>query len=188
MADVRVTCIEKPHPDSPHEHITHLGNPAAAGSGRERRSSRASAPSRIHSTFSTRTTENGPKSALSGPSVGPPMCRRRRICRACPCRSPSGVSDRQPPPSFYTSRPMSGPDARCRIPEFLALLERLNEMGLGRIGKPPSTHRSVSLEVPDHFALMVDELAARQNITPEESCVRFSLKVCSKPILNFLRR
>lgn len=27
MADVRVTCINKPHPLSPHEHITHLGNP-----------------------------------------------------------------------------------------------------------------------------------------------------------------
>lgn len=25
--DVRVTCITKPHPQSPHEHITHLGNP-----------------------------------------------------------------------------------------------------------------------------------------------------------------
>jgi hypothetical protein len=29
MADVQVTCITKPHPLSPHEHITHLGNPAA---------------------------------------------------------------------------------------------------------------------------------------------------------------
>ena len=29
MADVKVTCITKPHPQSPHEHITHLGNPAA---------------------------------------------------------------------------------------------------------------------------------------------------------------
>ena len=28
MADVQVTCIVKPHPQSPHEHITHLGNPA----------------------------------------------------------------------------------------------------------------------------------------------------------------
>jgi len=28
MADVQVTCIDKPHPQSPHEHITHLGNPA----------------------------------------------------------------------------------------------------------------------------------------------------------------
>ena len=27
MADVQVTCIIKPHPQSPHEHITHLGNP-----------------------------------------------------------------------------------------------------------------------------------------------------------------
>jgi hypothetical protein len=27
MADVKVTCIKKPHPLSPHEHITHLGNP-----------------------------------------------------------------------------------------------------------------------------------------------------------------
>lgn len=25
MADVHVTCITKPHPQSPHEHITHLG-------------------------------------------------------------------------------------------------------------------------------------------------------------------
>jgi len=29
MTDVRVTCITKPHPLSSHEHITHLGNPAA---------------------------------------------------------------------------------------------------------------------------------------------------------------
>jgi hypothetical protein len=29
MADVRVTCIRKPHPSSPHEHITHVGNPQA---------------------------------------------------------------------------------------------------------------------------------------------------------------
>jgi hypothetical protein len=29
MADVQVTCITKPHAQSPHEHITHLGNPAA---------------------------------------------------------------------------------------------------------------------------------------------------------------
>jgi hypothetical protein len=29
MADVKVTCITKPHPQSAHEHITHLGNPAA---------------------------------------------------------------------------------------------------------------------------------------------------------------
>jgi hypothetical protein len=28
MADVKVTCITKPHPQSPHEHITRLGNPA----------------------------------------------------------------------------------------------------------------------------------------------------------------
>jgi len=29
MADVQVTCITKPNPSSPHEHITHLGNPSA---------------------------------------------------------------------------------------------------------------------------------------------------------------
>lgn len=29
MADCQVTCITKPHVNSPHEHITHLGNPAA---------------------------------------------------------------------------------------------------------------------------------------------------------------
>ena len=29
MADVQVTCITKPNPQSPHEHITHLGNPSA---------------------------------------------------------------------------------------------------------------------------------------------------------------
>ena len=27
MADVQVTCITKPNPQSAHEHITHLGNP-----------------------------------------------------------------------------------------------------------------------------------------------------------------
>ena len=29
MATVEVTCITKPSPQSPHEHITHLGNPRA---------------------------------------------------------------------------------------------------------------------------------------------------------------
>lgn len=29
MADVQVTCIIKPHPLSPDEHISHLGNPRA---------------------------------------------------------------------------------------------------------------------------------------------------------------
>ncbi len=29
MADVQITCIVKPHPQSPHEYITHVGNPAA---------------------------------------------------------------------------------------------------------------------------------------------------------------
>lgn len=33
MADVPVTCITKPHPQSPHEHITHLGNPRSANGG-----------------------------------------------------------------------------------------------------------------------------------------------------------
>jgi hypothetical protein len=28
MADVQVTCIIKPHPQSSNEHITHVGNPA----------------------------------------------------------------------------------------------------------------------------------------------------------------
>lgn len=28
MADAQVTCINKPHVNSSHEHITHLGNPA----------------------------------------------------------------------------------------------------------------------------------------------------------------
>lgn len=28
MADCRVTCINKPNPNSPHEHITHIGNPS----------------------------------------------------------------------------------------------------------------------------------------------------------------
>jgi hypothetical protein len=26
MSDVRITCIRKPHPQSPHEHITHVGS------------------------------------------------------------------------------------------------------------------------------------------------------------------
>ncbi|MBI3299947.1 MAG: DUF3892 domain-containing protein [Elusimicrobia bacterium] len=27
MADCRITCIVKPNPSSPHEHISHVGNP-----------------------------------------------------------------------------------------------------------------------------------------------------------------
>ena len=30
MADLQVTCITKPNPQSPHEHITRLGNPAGS--------------------------------------------------------------------------------------------------------------------------------------------------------------
>jgi hypothetical protein len=30
MAEFEVTCINKPHHQSPHEHITHIGNVAAA--------------------------------------------------------------------------------------------------------------------------------------------------------------
>ena len=33
MADCLITCITKPHPQSPYEHITHLGNPSAANGG-----------------------------------------------------------------------------------------------------------------------------------------------------------
>lgn len=33
MSDVQVTCISKPHPQSPHEHITHLGNPRSPNGG-----------------------------------------------------------------------------------------------------------------------------------------------------------
>ena len=29
MADVQIICIRKLHPQSPHEHITHVGNPKA---------------------------------------------------------------------------------------------------------------------------------------------------------------
>lgn len=29
MADVEITCITKPNPQSSHEHITHVGNPKA---------------------------------------------------------------------------------------------------------------------------------------------------------------
>jgi hypothetical protein len=28
MPDCEITCITKPHPQSPHEHITHVGNPS----------------------------------------------------------------------------------------------------------------------------------------------------------------
>ena len=30
MADVQITCITKPNPQSSHEHITHVGNPTAS--------------------------------------------------------------------------------------------------------------------------------------------------------------
>ncbi len=31
MADYRIDCVNKPHRDSPHEHITHVGGPKPAG-------------------------------------------------------------------------------------------------------------------------------------------------------------
>lgn len=36
MADVEVTCIRKPNPQSSHEHITHVGNPPTWEWPRER--------------------------------------------------------------------------------------------------------------------------------------------------------
>ena len=36
MADCQVTCIVKPHPQSPHEHISQLGNPPTWQWTRER--------------------------------------------------------------------------------------------------------------------------------------------------------
>jgi len=34
MADYRIDCINKPHRDSQHEHITHVGGPNPQGMGR----------------------------------------------------------------------------------------------------------------------------------------------------------
>lgn len=34
MADYRIDCVEKPHRNSPHEHITHVGGPRPDGVGR----------------------------------------------------------------------------------------------------------------------------------------------------------
>jgi len=50
MADLQVTCITKPHPQSPHEHITHLGNPAA-GWKLTREQVIASIDAKIHTFF-----------------------------------------------------------------------------------------------------------------------------------------
>lgn len=34
MTDYRIDCVNKPHRDSPHEHITHVGGPNPDGNGR----------------------------------------------------------------------------------------------------------------------------------------------------------
>lgn len=34
MADYRIECVNKPHRNSPHEHITHVGGPNPTGGGR----------------------------------------------------------------------------------------------------------------------------------------------------------
>lgn len=36
MTDYRIDCVEKPHRNSPHEHITHVGGPKPDGAGRWR--------------------------------------------------------------------------------------------------------------------------------------------------------
>lgn len=50
-------------------------------------------------------------------------------------------------------------------PEFDALLKRITELGLGR---PGSAVRIISLEIPEYFAAMVDDLASRQGIGIEK--------------------
>ena len=49
-------------------------------------------------------------------------------------------------------------------PESQALLKRIAQLGLGR---PGASSRAVKLDVPEYFAAMVDDLAARQGIGAE---------------------
>jgi hypothetical protein len=62
MADVKVTCIDKPHPQSPHEHFTHLGNPSAGWKwAREQVIASIDANTNIHT-----IANGGPASTASG--------------------------------------------------------------------------------------------------------------------------
>ena len=60
MADLQITCVVKPHPQSPHEHITHLGNPQSWGMW-TREQVIASIDARTH-TFFVRDPYNGKRS------------------------------------------------------------------------------------------------------------------------------
>jgi hypothetical protein len=63
MADVKFTCIGKPHPpQSPHEHIRHLGNPSAGWKWtREQVIASIEANTNIHT-----IANGGPASTASG--------------------------------------------------------------------------------------------------------------------------
>jgi hypothetical protein len=50
-------------------------------------------------------------------------------------------------------------------PEFEALVRHIAELGFGQASFPS---RSTTLDVPEYFVAMVDDLAGRQSITPEK--------------------
>ena len=50
-------------------------------------------------------------------------------------------------------------------PEFQTLLKRITELGFGQAS---FKSRSITLDVPEYFVAMVDDLACRQGITPEK--------------------
>jgi hypothetical protein len=74
MADVQVTCITKPHPQSQHEHITHLGNPPSWIWGREKVIASIEAKT---NTFFVRDPNNGRRSDVGvvRPTHGAPYLR-----------------------------------------------------------------------------------------------------------------
>lgn len=74
MADVQVTCITKPHPQSPHEHITHLGNPPSWTWAREQVIASIEAKT---NTFFVRDPHNGKRSDVGvvRPPNGAPYLR-----------------------------------------------------------------------------------------------------------------
>jgi hypothetical protein len=50
-------------------------------------------------------------------------------------------------------------------PEFEALVKHIAELGFGLAS---FASRSITLDVPEYFVAMVDDLAGRQSITPEK--------------------
>ena len=70
-------------------------------------------------------------------------------------------------------------------PEFEALVKHIAELGFGQAS---FTRRSLTLDLPEYFVAMVDDLADWQGITLEKFMNAILTEGLLRPISNFARR